>query len=268
MEGSLESAVVLVTGSARRVGRAIALEFARNGSNLVIHHSHSPDDAQGAAAEARALGVDAITVQADQSKPEDVRAMFDAIRAHYGRLDVLVNSAASFKKGDLLEIGFEEWQSVIATNLTGPFLCTQHAVRLMVEGTREHRLGRDNQSASSTVSSGGCIINISDNSGLKPWASRPHHSIAKAGVIQLTQVAALALAPHGIRVNCVVPGPVLPAAGEAESSVVGVARGLPLGRIGEPADIARACVFLATNDFATGTILRVDGGEGLVGGET
>jgi 3-oxoacyl-[acyl-carrier protein] reductase len=276
VQTGLENAVVLVTGSARRVGRAIALEFARQGANLVIHHSNSPEDAESTKAQARTLGVDAIIVQADQSRPEDVRAMFEAIRAHYGRLDVLVNSAASFRKGDLLEIGFEEWQSVMATNLTGPFLCTQHAARLMIDPAREHRLARENKSASSTVSSGlslehsrgGSIINISDNSGLKPWVARPHHSIAKAGVIQLTQVAALALAPHGIRVNCVVPGPVLPAAGEPEDSVVGVARGLPLGRIGEPNDIARACVFLATNDFATGSILRVDGGEGLVGGET
>jgi NAD(P)-dependent dehydrogenase (short-subunit alcohol dehydrogenase family) len=251
MQTSLENSVVLVTGSARRVGRVIGLEFARNGANVVIHHSSSPEEAEGAAAEARALGVDAIVVQADQSKPAEVSRMFEAIRAHYGRLDVLVNSAASFKKADFLEIGFDEWQSVIATNLSGPFLCTQHAARLMI-----------------SVARAGSIINISDNSGLKPWASRPHHSIAKAGVIQLTQVAALALAQHGIRVNCVVPGPVLRPAGEPDVMLDSIARGLPLGRIGEPSDIARACVFLATNDFATGTILRVDGGEGLVGGET
>ena len=251
MQTSLKDKVVLVTGSARRVGRAIALEFAHQGANVVIHHGHSPEDAERTAAEARALGVDAITVQADQGKPDDVQAMFDAIRAHFGRLDVLVNSAASFQKGDFLEISFDEWQSVLATNLSGPFLCSQHAARLMLEGTR-----------------GSAIINISDNSGLHPWAARPHHSIAKAGVIQLTQVAALALAQHGIRVNCVVPGPVLRPAGEPETALEGIARGLPLGRIGEPADIARACVFLASNDFATGSIVRVDGGEGLVGGET
>lgn len=251
MQTSLENSVVLVTGSARRVGRAIALEFARNGANVVIHHSNSLVDAESAAAEARALGVDAIVVQADQSKPEEVLRMFEAIRAHHGRLDVLVNSAASFKKADFLEVGFDEWQSVITTNLSGPFLCTQHAARLMIEASRA-----------------GSIINISDNSGLKPWASRPHHSIAKAGVIQLTQVAALALAQHGLRVNCVVPGPVLRPASEPDVMLDQIARGLPLGRIGEPSDIARACVFLATNDFATGTVLRMDGGEGLVGGET
>ena len=251
MNTSLEQTVALVTGSARRVGRAIALEFARQGANVVIHHSNSPEDAQSAAEEARALGVQAMVVRANQADQGEVRAMFEAVHEHFGRLDVLVNSAASFKKGDFLEIGFEEWQSVIDTNLTGPFLCTQHAAKLMVAGGR-----------------GGAIINISDNSGLKPWKSRPHHSIAKAGVIQLTQVAALALARHNIRVNCVVPGPVLRPAGEPEGTLEKIAAGLPLGRIGEPNDIARACVFLASNDFATGTIMRVDGGEGLIGGET
>ena len=251
MNTNLEQAVALVTGSARRVGRAIALEFARQGANVVIHHSNSSEDAQSAAEEARALGVQAMVVRANQADQGEVRAMFEAVHEHFGRLDVLINSAASFKKGDFLEIGFEEWQSVIDTNLTGPFLCTQHAAKLMVAGGR-----------------GGAIINISDNSGLKPWKSRPHHSIAKAGVIQLTQVAALALARHNIRVNCVVPGPVLRPAGEPESALAKIAAGLPLGRIGEPNDIARACVFLASNDFATGTIMRMDGGEGLIGGET
>ncbi len=251
MQNSLQNTVVLVTGSARRVGRAIALEFARQGANVVIHHSNSAQDAESAATEARALGVEAMVVRANQADLGEVRAMFEAIKERFGRLDVLVNSAASFKRGDLLEVGFEEWQEVIGTNLTGPFLCTQQAAKLMVSGGR-----------------GGAIINISDNSGLKPWASRPHHSIAKAGVIQLTQVAALALAPHNIRVNCVVPGPVLRPAGEPESALEDIAKGLPLKRIGNPDDIARACVFLATNDFATGTIMRVDGGEGLIGGET
>ena len=118
----LKNKVVCVTGSARRVGRAIALEFARQGSNLVIHHSSSDADAQGAVAEAKTLGVDAISVKADQANPDDVKKMFEAIRVHYGRLDVFVNSAASFKKVNLLDISFEEWQSVLGTNLTGPFL--------------------------------------------------------------------------------------------------------------------------------------------------
>jgi NAD(P)-dependent dehydrogenase (short-subunit alcohol dehydrogenase family) len=227
------------------------LAFARAGAHVVIHHSSSAAEAESAALEARALGVKVLIVKADQSKPAEVEGMFGKIRRSFGKLDILVNSAASFKKGDLIDLDFDDWQAVIATNLSGPFLCSQQAARLMREAKQ-----------------GGVIINISDNSGLNPWVARPHHSIAKAGVIMLTQVAALSFAPYQIRVNCVVPGPVLVAAGEPAQSIKVVAQGLPLKRIGEPDDIARACVFLAQSDFATGSIWRLDGGEGLVGAET
>jgi NAD(P)-dependent dehydrogenase (short-subunit alcohol dehydrogenase family) len=115
---------------------------------------------------------------------------------------------------------------------------------------------------------GGVIINISDNSGLNGWARRPHHSISKAGVIMLTKVSALALAEHKIRVNCVVPGPVLRPAGEPSSVIKGIAKALLVGHIGKPENIADACIFLVRNDFATGSIARIDGGEGIAGGQT
>lgn len=242
----LKDKVVCVTGSARRVGKAIALEFAKQGATIVIHHSSSDKEAEETAKDAKALGVDAIIIKANQANPDEVTEMFEKIRSHFGRLDIFVNSAAIFKKTPLLEVNFTEWQEVIGTNLTGPFLCTQQVAKLMIAGKR-----------------GGSIINISDNSGLNPWPERPHHSVSKAGVIMLTQVSALALAEHNIRVNCVVPGPVLRPAGEPGAMLETIAAGLPLERIGSPSDIARACVFLATNDFATGSILRIDGGEGL-----
>jgi NAD(P)-dependent dehydrogenase (short-subunit alcohol dehydrogenase family) len=251
MQTDLKDKVVCVSGAARRVGRAIALEFARQGAHLIIHHSASDADAESAAQEAREFGAEILIVKANQADPEAVARMFETIRQRYGRLDVMVNSAAGFTRTPLLEISYDEWQSVLGVNLTGPFLCTQHAARLMIAGGR-----------------GGAIINISDNSGLNPWKTRPAHSVSKAGVIMLTQVSALNLAEHNIRVNCVVPGPVLRPAGEPQEVLEEIARGLPLSRIGQPTDIARACVFLATNDFATGSILRVDGGEGLAGAET
>ncbi len=136
MQRDLTDAVVCVTGAARRVGRAIALEFAHQGAHLVIHHSSSDAEAHSAAEEARRLGVEALIVKADQADPDGVAAMFETIRARYGQLDVLVNSAASFRRTPLLEIDFAEWQSVIGVNLTGPFLCTQHAARLMIAGGR------------------------------------------------------------------------------------------------------------------------------------
>lgn len=200
----LKDNVVFVTGSARRVGRAIALAFAEQGANLVIHHSspHSADDAQSSAAEVRALGGDALVVSGNQANSTDLDAIFGQIKDHYGKLDVMVNSAAIFKRTDLLEITEAEWDQVMNINLKGPFLLTQRAARLMID-----------------AGTSGVIINISDNSGLNAWASRPHHSISKAGVIMLTQVAALSLAPHSIRVNCVIPGPVLVPA-DADDSVL------------------------------------------------
>ncbi len=248
----LEDNVVFVTGSARRVGRAIALAFAEQGANLVIHHASpsSAEPAQTAVTAAKELGVDALITMGDQANPDHVARMLKEVRGYYGRLDVLVNSAALFKRADLLEITHEAWQRVMDVNLTGPFLLTQHASRLMMEND-----------------SRGVIINIGDNSGINGWVSYPHHSVSKAGLVMLTRVSALALAPHNIRVNCVVPGPVLLPPGSTSSAEERIASSLPLGRIGAPGNVAHACVFLSQNDFATGSILRVDGGEGVAGAE-
>jgi 3-oxoacyl-[acyl-carrier protein] reductase len=192
----------------------------------MIHHSASDAEGTSASKEARGLGVEALIVKADQSVPDELARMFEAIGGHYGWLDVLVNSATTFKRKPLLEIDYAEWQPAIGINLTGPFLCTQHAVRLMIAG-----------------GGGGAIINISDNNGLSPWAARPHHSVSKAGVIMLTQVAALVLAEHKVRVNCVLPGPVLQPAGELEDAVDQIVKGLPLKHMGNPQDVARAASF-------------------------
>jgi pteridine reductase len=249
MLNNLQDKVVCVTGSARRVGRAIALAFAAEGAHVVIHHNSSDEEAESAAKAARAMGVVALVVKADQSNPADVERMFSEIHEHYGRLDVMVNSAANFKRTPLLNISYDEWQEVIGINLTGPFLCTQQAARLMIAG-----------------GGGGTIINIGDIAGLQAWQTRPHHSISKAGVIMLTKVSALSLGEHNIRVNCVVPGPVMLPAGAPDSLWQELADKLPLKRTGDPDDVARACLFFATNDFVSGAILSVDGGESVNSG--
>ncbi len=246
MHESLAGKVVYVTGSARRVGRAIALGFAAQGANLVIHHSTSDADAERTAAEARALGVDALIVKGDYARYEDVTRNFAAVQAHYGCVDVLVNSASNFITNDLLDIAPEEWNAVMDVNLRAPFWCTQLAGRIM----------RDTGTA-------GAIINIADTSGLRPWPARPHHSVSKAGLIMLTEVTAAALAPYGIRANCLVLGPVLPSTGQSAESWRKTEARLPLKRAGDPDDAARAAIFLATNDYVTGAVLRVDGGEWL-----
>jgi NAD(P)-dependent dehydrogenase (short-subunit alcohol dehydrogenase family) len=242
----LTGKVVMVTGSARRVGRGIALGFARTGAHLVIHHHNSDADAESAASEARALGVDALIVKGDHAHHDAIAQNFEAIRAHYGRIDVLVNSASIFQQRDFLDVAPDEWEQVLRINLSAPFWCTQHAGRLM----RERNIA-------------GSIINIADTSGLRPWAARPHHSVSKAGLIMLTQVAARALAQHQIRVNCLVLGPILPSPGMTEESWEKTEARLPLKRSGDVDDVARAAIFLATNDFITGAVLRADGGEWL-----
>jgi len=246
MEIELKNKVVLVTGSARRVGRQILLAFAQQGAHVVVHHSQSDAAAAQTAADARALGVQALVVQGDHSQHETIAANFAAVMAHFGRLDVLVNSAGAFPKGDILDVPPEEWQQVLALNLSAPFWCTQHAGRIM----RDHNIQ-------------GCIINIGDNAGSRPWVKRPHHSITKSAIVMLTEVTARSLAPYQIRANCVVPGPVLPSENMDTSYWANVVQRLPLARSGDPGDVARAAVFLATNDFITGAILRVDGGEYL-----
>jgi NAD(P)-dependent dehydrogenase (short-subunit alcohol dehydrogenase family) len=247
----LKGTVVCVTGAARRVGRALLLAFAEQGAHVVIHHGSSDNEAATVAEAARACGVESRIIKADLTDPTAIARMFEAIRAHFGRLDVLVNSAASFEQAPLLDISPEAWDRVLNTNLRAPFLCTQQAAHLMIAGGR-----------------GGCIINIADNSGVQGWASRTHHSISKAGLLMLCRVAAQALAPHNIRVNGIIPGPVLLPEDSPPSLSEKITATLLLGRIGTPQDVARAAVFLATNDFITGAMVPVDGGEGLDGFET
>lgn len=250
MQQAVKDHVVFVTGSARRVGRAIALGFAQQGANVIIHH-HSPssaDAAKSAVEEAKAFGVDTLLVQGDQSNPQDVAKIFEKIEARFGRLDVMVNSAANFMKTPLLEISYEEWQEVLGVNLTGPFLCTQHAARMMNKSEK-----------------GGSIINISDVGGLRPWKTRPHHSVAKAGVIMLTKASAKSLGQYNIRVNAIVPGPILPSSDDDDpSNFEAMGKKLPLMRTGNPSDVTDACIFLAMSSFITGTILTVDGGESII----
>lgn len=248
MRQSLTDRVALVTGSAHRVGKAIALALAAEGVHIVVHYHGSEEAAQDTIRDIKSLGVRAFGYRADQADPQAVNNMFDAIREEFGRLDILVNSAGMFKKTDFLDITFEEWQRVMSVNLTGPFLCSQHAARLMLEGLEEDH--------------GGVIINIIDNSALQPWDQFPHHSISKSGVLMLTRILARRLAP-AIRTNAIAPGPVLKEPTRTDESWARVAERLPLKRNGTPEDVGRAVVYLASEDFLNGVVLNVDGGEHL-----
>nr|AIA18854.1 Enoyl-(Acyl carrier protein) reductase [uncultured bacterium] len=240
----LSGKVALVTGSARRVGKAIALELARHGMGQIIHHSNSDQEAKATAAEVQALGVEAVVVKADLSQPAEIQRLFDETRQHFGRLDVLVNSASTFKPGDILTLPLEEWQETLNINLTAPLLCSQHAALLM------HETG------------GGAIINILDISALKPWKQYPAHSVSKSALLTLTEVLAQSLGPD-IRVNAIAPGPILRDEANSPEAWERIGKRLPLGHTGDPSDVAQAVVFLASQPFITGTTLRVDGGDYL-----
>jgi len=240
----LHGKTILVTGAARRLGRSIALELGAAGARLVIHHHTSEAEAESACAALERLGVGAHAVQADLSRAKGIELLFDAVD-RLGPLHGLVNSAAVMVPGDLLKVTESDWDRTLNLNLKAAFFVLQQAA------LRLRRAG------------GGVIVNIADIAGLRPWPRFPVHSISKAGVLALTQVAALALAPD-IRVNAVVPGPVLkPEAMRAERwNALGQA--LPLRRTGTPGDVARAVRFLVENDFVTGEALLVDGGNQFI----
>jgi NAD(P)-dependent dehydrogenase (short-subunit alcohol dehydrogenase family) len=249
----LKGKVALVTGGARRVGKAIALSLAREGANLAIHYGRSESAAQQTAGEIAALGTEAIPLRADLSDPAQIESLFETLQSRLGRLDVLVNSAASFQKRPFDQISLEDWEQVMAINLRAPFLCTQHAARLM-------------RAVERPAGESALVVNIADLSGVYPWLGYAHHGVSKAGLIHLTKVAARELAP-GIRVNAIIPGPILPPPGMAPDSDrwQRISRIVPLARAGRPEDVGQAVVFLAQNDYVTGAAIEIDGGEHLLG---
>lgn len=248
MRINISDQVALVTGSAHRVGRAIALELARQGVNILVnYHRSSEDTVRDTVREIKSLGVDALAVGADISTPEGVETTFSTLREHFGRLNILVNSASAFPAGTLQETTLEAWQQAVNVNLTAPFLCTQAAVTLMRQNTP----------------SAGAIVNICDRGSVTPWPARAAHGISKAGLWMLTQTSAVNFAPD-IRVNAVLPGPVLapPNMSAERWAQIGREQTL-LEHTGEAEDVARAVAFLVSESFITGALLHVNGGEHL-----
>ena len=237
--------VALVTGSGRGIGREIALELARDGADIAVNYYVEPERAEATAAEIRALGVRAMTVAADVGKAGDVQRMMDEVVRDLGRLDVLVNNAGTQTWTPFLEVTEEEWDRVIATNLKGCFLCTQAAARHMQ--TR-----------------GGAVVNIGSGCNKVPFPGLVAYTASKGGIEMLTKVAAVELAAHRIRVNCVAPGAIEVERTQQEVDDYAGTWGAvtPLGRVGQPADVARAVRFLAGDEsaFITGQTIWVDGG--------
>lgn len=199
------------------------------------------------------MGRRACAIQADLADARQIERLLADAQREFESLDILVNSAATFKTAEFNEISLDEWEAVMAVNLTAPFLLTRHAAPLLAAAA-EARQGTS------------AVINVSDLSGIFPWRGYAHHGASKAGLLQLTRSAALELAP-GVRVNAVVPGPILPPPGVSEASEewFSAGRRVPLGRPGDPQDVGDAVAFLAANEFITGDVLFVDGGEHLHG---
>ncbi len=245
--------VALVTGGGRRVGKGISNALAEAGYHVILHYGRSRQEAEATARELAAGGASVDSLGADLADVEQIEAMFSAVEKRCGRLDLLVNSAASFLKQPLGEIGVDDWDRTMAVNLRAAFACTQQAVRLL-------RIGAESTGVASSV------INIADLSGVLAWPGYSHHGVSKAGLLHLTRQNARELAPT-IRVNALVLGPILPPPGAdaTDPGWQGLIDLLPVGRPGQLSEVGASVVFLAANGFITGEAILLDGGEHLLG---
>lgn len=244
MELTLEGHVAVVTGAGARLGKAIAEGLGARGATVVVHYASSRDGAEEVAQRIRAGGSQAVTVQADLSRSEEVARVFAQADA-LGGCDLLVNSAAIFERLPVEAIDDASWRRMLDVNLSGPFFCCRSAVPAM------RRRGS------------GAIVNIVDVGGaLHAWRGYAHYCAAKAGLAMLTRCLAVELAP-AIRVNAVAPGAVLFPESYGEDERQRVLARIPLGHAGSPQDVIGAVVYLATAPFVTGQILPVDGGRSI-----
>jgi 3-oxoacyl-[acyl-carrier protein] reductase len=240
----LNGQVALVTGASRGIGAAIARELARAGAKVVVTYASSPAAAEAVVSEINAAGGSAWSHQANVADEAQVDSMVKAVLEREGRLDVLVNNAGITRDGLLMRMKSADWQSVIDLNLTGVFLCTRAVSRSMLKA----RSGR--------------IINITSVVGLMGNPGQANYSAAKAGVIGLTRSSAAEFASRGVTVNAVAPG-FIESDMTSELDKEPILNAIPMGRMGQPAEVAAAVRFLAADQAAaymTGQVLQVDGG--------
>jgi NAD(P)-dependent dehydrogenase (short-subunit alcohol dehydrogenase family) len=227
---------VLITGSAKRIGRVIATELSRRGFSVAIHYNTSRTEAEQVSRECN----DAPIFQADLAKVDEIRRLFSEVRERFGLLDCLVNNAARFTRFDPLAITEQDWDFIHDVNLKATFFCCQEGAKQMEE------VGA------------GRIVNISSLGGIRPWAHHVHYCASKAGVIMLTRALAKAFAP-AITVNSVAPGVIT--FGDIDRQTQQMIAATPMRRAGRAEEIAEAVHFFLTSpDFITGQILAVDGG--------
>lgn len=241
----LDGQVALITGAARRIGRAVALALAREGACIVLNIRRSVEEAEAVAAEVRALGSRALVHAADVTAEADVVGMFDSVKEQFGRLDVLVNNAADRRQSPLGEMTLAEWRSITGTILDGAFLCTRAALPLL-------------------RARGGTIVNIGGMTAHTGATNRAHVCAAKAGLVGLTKAIAVECGTSGITANCVVPGKI----GGTRAATAGQSPHTPgeerplVGREGTPEDVAALVrtLCMPTGRYVTGQTLHVNGG--------
>lgn len=242
----LEGKKALVTGAARRIGRAIALALAGAGADVAISYNSSKDESETVVQEIRRHGVLSFAAKADVSRARDVERMFEKVKKEFGRLDVLVNNAGVFFPVRWDKLTERDWDKALGANLKGQFFCAQAAARMMTGQKRGH------------------IINLSSLGGLQPWPLYMHYCSSKAGVIMMTRCMARALAPR-ILVNTIAPGTIVFPGEERDPGIRNIIRQTPLKQGGKAEDIADVALYLAAqNRFITGQIFIVDGGLSLV----
>ncbi len=240
----LAGKAALITGGARRLGRAIALALAEAGADVAITFRNSAQEAQHTVIDVGSFGGRVVALRCDITEEKSVRSAIKETAKELGGIDILVNNAANYETAEFDQITLKQWDAIFASNTRGPFLVSREALKHLRE-----RKGR--------------IINMGSLGGLRPWASHAHYCSSKAAVHMLTKVMAKALAPD-VTVNCVAPGMIDLGEKAAAAFMKKMARQTPMRRNGRGEEIAAAVLFFATAPrFITGQILAVDGGLGL-----
>ena len=269
----LERQIALVTGGNAGIGRACALALSRAGAAVAVNHRPNDTSAEAAEAVVKTIedaGGQALAVPADVSDEGQVATMFKRVLGHFGKLDTLVSNAGIEQPATFTDMSLKDWRAVMDVNLTGQFLCAREAVRHF-QDRAPGRYGNPTDSAAGQRrhSALGRIVMMSSVHEVIPWAFQVNYAAAKGGVAMLMRSLAQEVACDRIRVNAVAPGAIRTKinreAWETEEKLEALLRLIPYGRIGEPDDVARAVVWLASDesDYVTGTTLFVDGGMTL-----
>jgi glucose 1-dehydrogenase len=258
----LKNQKALVTGASSGIGEACALALGAAGADVVVNYHSKPDEAERVAASIRDGGSQAIAIRANVSREDEVQRMFAETIEQFGTVDILVNNAGLQRDAPFHELTLDQWNTVMATNLTGQFLCAREAV---AEFLRRGVVAEVSSAA-------GKIICMSSVHEVIPWAGHVNYASSKGGVMLLMKSMAQELAPKKIRVNSIAPGAIKTAinraAWETPEAEAELLKLIPAGRVGLPEDVARAAVWLASDasDYVTGTTLFVDGGMTLYPG--